>query len=149
MPVAGGSIVEPKKYHYKDHDTFLVNQVPPVQNTWYSDLDEDDVRHIWCQIFQSNDEAVAKDVEVRWTIDGNVYLVALALGNQANTYIYRERTPSAAGTTGLLSTADPANAAYYVDKRGQAYKTEIRMTGVPGTNQILRMRDVAETLEET
>ena len=149
MPVAGGSIVEPKKYHYKDHDTDEVNETPPVQNTWYEVFDAEDVRHLWCACYQKNDEAAAKDIEIRWTIDGNVYFSTVALVDDSENHVFRNRDPSTGGTAGLSFNAAKFAAAYYVDKRGQSYKVEIRMTAVPGTNQILRCRCVRETLEET
>ena len=149
MPAAGGNIAEQVKYHYEDQPPSVVNEAPPVQNTWYPGTDDEDVRHIWCVVYQKNDEAAAKDVEIRWTIDGNVYLKAFSLTDGTNTWIFKNREPSAAGTTGLATLNTSINAGGYADKRGQAYKTEIRMTGAPGTNQTLSMWDVYETLEET
>ena len=133
----------------RDHDTDEVLETPPVQNTWYEVFDAEDVRLIWCWIYQSNTENDAKDIEVRWTIDGNVYFVAVALDDATPNYIYRIWTPSGGGTAGLASTATEANAGHYVDKRGLDFKVEIRMTSVPGTNQLLQCRCVRETLEVT
>ena len=149
MPVAGGNIAEQVKYHYEDQPPSVVNEAPPVQNTWYPGIDDDDVRHIWCVVRQINDEVAAKDVEIRWTVDGNVYLAAFALANNTATWIFKNREPSAGGTTGLSTLGTSINAGGYADKRGQSYKTAIRMTGAPGTNQVLSMWDVFETLEET
>jgi len=149
MPRAGGSIAEQVKYHYQDHDTAEVKEVPPVQNTWYGEMEAEDVRHILCSAFQTNDEAAIKDVEIRWTIDGHVYFLAFSLPNNSRRLLARNHAPSAGGAAGLAQYDSMMNAGAYVDKRGHAYKTEIRMTSAPGTNQVLEMRDVYETLEET
>ena len=149
MPRAGGNIAAQVKYHYQDHDTDLVSEAPPVQNTWYEAFDAEDVRLIWCQIFQSNDEAAAKDVEVRWTIDGTAYVLTYSLANQAAALVFRDYQPAPAGLQASLITTLWRNAGGYVDKRGHSFKVEIRMTAVPGTNQTLICRCVRETLEET
>ena len=149
MPRAGGSIAEQVKYHYQDHDTDEVLETPPVQNTWYPVMDREDVRLLACTIYQKNDEAVAKLVEVRWTVDGTVYFTSFALLDDTNYWVWRSHGPSAGGTAGITTGVAQYAAAYYVDKRGQSFKVEIRMTAVPGTNQILRGRCVPETLEAT
>ena len=140
---------EYQKHHYLDHDTDVVDESPPDQNTWYEVFHAQDVRLLWCWIRQKNDEAAAKDVEVRWTIDGNVYFASVSLADDTDSYVYRSWTPSAAGTSGLVVDTANRNAAWFVDKRGQDFKVEIRMTSLPGTNQRLRCYCVRETLEVT
>lgn len=137
------------KFHYDDHDTYRVNEAPPVQNTWYEAFDEEDVRHIWCTVYQTNDESAAKDVEVRWTIDGNVYFESLSIADNTTMYVYRDRVPSVGGTAGLVISASKLNAAFYTDKRGKSYKVEVRITSVVGTNQVLRSDNVIETEDLT
>ncbi|GAH54107.1 unnamed protein product, partial [marine sediment metagenome] len=110
---------------------------------------DEDVRLLACSVIQINDETDAKDVEVRWTIDGNVYFTAIPMDNNALLFIYRTMDPSAGGTAGLFQSAVWLNAAYYVDKRGLDFKVEVRMTSVPGGNQSLLCRCVKETLELT
>jgi hypothetical protein len=149
MPVAGGSIAAQVKYHYQDHDTDVVSQTPPVQNTWYTAFEADDVRLLYCRVYQKNDEGVAKNVEVRWTIDGTVYLVDWWLSDDFPMWLHREYAPSAGGTAGLVAELTRVLAMYYTSKRGQSVKCEIRMTAAPGTNQTLTMHCVRETLEET
>ena len=144
MPRAGGSIVQFRRYDYEDQDSYRVNETPPVQNTWYTGFDEECVRHIWSVIRQKNDESAAKVVEVKWTIDGHVYFISISFDHDTPTWIHRNRYHSAGGTAGLGSSATMVNAAYYVAKRGLAYKTEIRMVSALGTNQSLSMWDVAE-----
>ena len=132
-----------------DHDTDVVDESPPVQNTWYEVFDAEDVRLIWCEIYQTNTENAAKDIEVRWTIDGTVYFISMSLPDITSWFVYRNWIPSTGGTAGLGALAELLNAAYYVDKRGLSFKVEVRMTSVPGTAQLLQCRCVRETLEET
>lgn len=147
MPVASGS--GGVKYWLQDHDTDIVTEGPPVLNQWYPVFDAEDVRLLWCAILQSNDEAAAKDVEVRWTIDGQVYLVIDTLASGVFDYIYRWFIPSTGGTTGLMNSATMINAGGYVDKRGLSFKVEVRIVSAPGTSQILICECVRETLEQT
>lgn len=133
----------------QDHDTDVVDESPPVQNTWYEVFDADDVRLLLNSIYQVNDEAAAKDVEIKWTIDGNVYFVANTLASGTFVYVYKDHGPSIGGTAGLAVSAVIVNACYNVDKRGLRFKVEVRMTSVPGTNQVLISRAVRETLEVT
>lgn len=144
MPAASGSGV---KYAYQDHDTDVVSLAPPTLNNWETVFDEEDVRLLWCVIHQSNDETNAKNVEVRWTIDGNEYLVAVALSDLTLNWIYRSYAPSAGGTAGLANSATEKNACGYTDKRGQSFKVEVRITSALGTNQTLSCYCVRETLE--
>lgn len=146
MPEASGRHV---KYHYRDHDTDLVNEAPPVQNTWYEVFHAQDVRLIWCMVQQDNDEVAAKDIQVRWTIDGTVYFRPLSILSGTVFTVFRNWNGSTGGTDGLEAEQGRKNAGYYVDKRGLDFKVEIRMTAVPGTNQVLICRCVRETLETT
>lgn len=145
-PKAAGANV---KYVYLDHDTDVVNEAPPILNQWYTVFDADDVRLLWCWIRQTNTEAAAKNIEVRWTIDGNVYLVSDPLASGVPDYIFRIPNPSGGGVAGLYYRAPDANACLYVDKRGQRFKVEVRITSALGTAQILTCWCVRETLEVT
>jgi len=145
MTGASGALV---KYHYLDHDSYIVSEVPPDVNVWYELFDEEDVRLIWNTIYQKNDEAAAKDLEVRWTCDGNVYTLGVSVANNTYRYVYREFRP-AASAFALTSAAVQLNAAFGVDKRAQAFKIEVRFVDVLGTNQQLRSYGVLETLEPT
>lgn len=136
-------------YHYQDHDTDLVSEIPPVQNTWYECFDAEDVRLLWCVLRQNNDETVNKDIEVRWTIDGNVYLRSVSCAHNSHYYIYRAFQDSTDATGGLSFDTTIRNTAYTVDKRGKTFKVEVRITSVLGTNQALRMWCVRETETQT
>jgi len=137
------------KFHYDDHDTDLVNEAPPVQNTWYEVFHAYDVRHLYCVIRQVNDEAAAKTVEVRWTIDGNVYLANPALASNQINWVFRNYLPSSGGTGGLANSTAERMAAFYQSKRGKDYKVEIRITAALGTNQTLTCWCVRETEDLT
>jgi len=149
MPRAGGNIAEQIKYAYQDHDTDAISEVPPVQNTWYEVFHAEDVRLLWCWLNQTNDENAAKDIEVRWTIDGNVYLGSALVDDAASYYVFRDHNASAGGTAGIIISNTLYNAGTRIDKRGLDFKVEIRITGALGTNQSLQCRCVRETLEET
>lgn len=144
MPSAFG-----QKFHYDDHDTDQQDLTPPVLNQWYEVFHAYDVRHLWFLILQTNDETVAKTVEVRWTIDGQVYFVASAINNNANYWGFRNDAPSGAGTAGLSLTTSQVLACWTTDKRGKDYKVEIRITSPLGTNQRLYCNCVRETLDLT
>lgn len=133
----------------QDHDADVVDETPPAQNTWYEVFDAEDVRLIWCCVLQNNDETAAKDIEVRWTIDGNVYLGTASVANNTFNWAYRNQYASSGGTTGLNLGAAEFNASKYTDKRGLTFKVEVRITSLPGTNQRLRAWCVRETLEVT
>ena len=149
MPVASAGPVATTKYAYQHHEPGTVDMFPPVQNVWYTCLDADDCRFLWCYISQDNTGAVAKNMQVRWTIDGFVYYTAWLLASATATWIYRNWLPSAGGTQGLSLTTTRYNAAYELDKRGHSIKVEVRMTDAPGVAQRLFMRCEAETLEVT
>lgn len=149
MPRAGGNIAAQIKYAYMDYDTDVVDEEPPVQNTWYEVFDAEDVRLLLVNIRQDNDETDAKTVEMRWTIDGNVYLGTRPLPDTTREYAYRSYQPSTLGTLGITISGTALNAMRNLDKRGHAFKVEVRITDVPGTNQRLRCWAIRETLEET
>jgi len=138
-----------QKFHYRDHDTDYLNQAPPVQNQWYTVFAAEDVRLLLCFIRQTNTEAAAKEIQIRWTIDGKVYFGAVTASNNTLYYVFRNEQPSNAGTAGLSIATAWRNACFYVDKRGINFKVEVRLTSVLGTNQILNCWCVRETLEPT
>jgi len=138
-----------QKFHYLDHDTEYVNVAPPEQNVWYEVFTDEDVRLLLCVIRQTNTEAAAKNVQIRWTIDGNVYWCLIALAHNTLNYVYRDHNPSAGGAAGLTFAATWRNACFYTDKRGINFKVEVRITSALGTNQTLTCWCVKETLETT
>lgn len=137
------------EFHYQDHDSDEVSETPPIQNQWYTVFDAEDVRLIIFYVRQWNTEAAAKDIEVRWTIDGNVYFDMKSVPNNVPWYVYRTASPSSGGTAGLEIQVTAYNAAIYVDKRGQSFKVEVRITSALGTNQTLLARATRETQTQT
>jgi len=138
-----------QKFHYLDHDTDERILAPPVLNQWYEIFHAYDVRLLWCILYQTNVEAAAKNLEMRWTIDGTVYFGAIAAADSTVYWGFRDSVPSAGGTAGLGILGAILNSAYFIDKRGQDFKVEVRITSALGTNQTLMCRCVRETLELT
>ena len=137
------------RWHYLDHNTDVVDESPPILNNWYEVFHDEDVRLIFCTVYQTNDETAAKDIEVRWTIDGNEYFRAFSLADSTTEFLYRQADPGVAGVSGLWHQVGWTTAAFHSDKRGQHFKVEVRITSVLGTNQRLRCYCVRETLEIT
>lgn len=148
MPEAHARHVEQVKYAWQDHDADEVSEAPPVQNTWYEVFDAEDVRLLLCLVRQENDETAVKDIEVRWTVDGTVYVRASTLNHATNYWIHRAEDPSTAANE-LVASTSRYNAGFYTDKRGLSFKVEVRITSPVGTNQTLVCRCVRETLEAT
>lgn len=147
MPAAFGA--GGKKYHYLAYDTAYLDQVP-VQNTWYTVLEDEDVRLLWCRFEHINDDSDPQDMEIRWTLDTHVFFQSAAgLNGGTPRWVYRNFQESAAGTQGLIITADEYNADKYTDIRAQNCKIEIRMTSAPVKNPAIHCWVVYETLEET
>lgn len=132
MPKAFG-----QKFSYRDHDTSQINPLPPVLNLWYEIFHAQDVRLLWCSLKQWNDEVAAKNLEIRWTVDGIVYFCSQSAVNNTYYYIYRHPDASTGGTAGIEPINIMFNAGYYIDKRGQDFKVEVRITSALGTNQRL------------
>lgn len=138
-----------EKYHYYDHDTDLVNETPPIQNTRYEAFDAEDVRLLFCVAQQINDEAAAKTIEVRWIIDGNTYVEVITAASGTVYYIYRHPLQGAGAASGLSNTTTANNAGFQTDKRGHSFMVDVAITAVVGTNQILNLWCTRETLELT
>jgi hypothetical protein len=147
MPAASGAGT-PKQMWF-DHDTDIVDVTPPVQNQWYTVFDAEDVRLLWCVMYQHDPDNGARNVEVKWTIDGTVYFIAFSLADSNYVWIWRNYEASTGGTLGLDKDTTQFNAAKYVDKRGQSFKVEIRTTSAGSGTANLRCWCVRETLEPT
>ena len=137
------------KYAYRDHDTDLLVLIPPVQAQWYTLFDAEDVRCLYCKIYQENGEGNPKNIKVKWTIDGTVYYVVAAIVSVTDGWIFRNEEESGGGTGGLEVSATRVMAGYTTDKRGQNFKVEVCMSSAPGSFQQMRCWAVRETLEQT
>ena len=116
-----------------------LDQAPPVQNTWYtliSGIKNVEIGSL--QLYQSNDEAAAKDVEMSAEIGGvAVSYVANSCNNASWGASYlnaaQDKISKAFGTTWLAS-------AYYNIVKAKTASIRIRLTSAAGTNQVLRAR---------
>lgn len=140
--------VEPKRWLH-DYDTDVVDETPPIQNTWYEVFDAEDVRLIYCKIYQSNDPTNARNIHVRWTIDGTVYYGGVNAANDTQYYVFRNYEPSTGGTLGLGVDVVLRNGAYYTDKRGLEFKVEVMTPDAVLAGARLLCYAVRETLEIT
>lgn len=146
MPRAGGNIAEQAVYHYATQPVAVVDEAPPVQNEWYIILEDVDIRGLFFTFRQVNDETAAKDIDIRWTLDG---VVMTQVGfSAANNTIYCSYK-SFFSDAPYVPTSTIFNMGKYTDIRCLAGKFEIRTTSVPGTNQVLSGRVVWEQLQET
>jgi len=147
MPAAHGGAS--KKYWLMDHEPAEVILASPVTDVWYPVLTESDVRLLLFSIMQINDDEAVKDIEVRWTLDGNVYTVEIQNAeNGAQYYIAKDKHSSVVG--GLDNNIDLISCGGKIlDKRALEAKLEIRITSACGTNQMLIGACLYETLEET
>lgn len=132
MPQASGAS---KHYWRKWLANALLDQQPPVQNTWYTILNTTEDAEIYYVIVrQNNGDVAAKDLEIRVTADGVVRTSAFAgCGNDAFKYVY---TISWAGDF----TVDDfhKNFGGYSSIKAQSIKIEVRITSALGANQRLR-----------
>jgi hypothetical protein len=138
-----------KKYWLQDHDIAIITKIPPVLNTWYTVIDVDDVRLIEFYILQSNNETAAKDVEVRWTLDGQVYLISVSVPDTFPIYINKNMVGSNGGTSGLSLNPVEISANLFDFVCALHAKLEVRLTSAAGTAQLLGAVCKYETFEET
>ena len=147
MPAAHGGAT--KKYWLMDHDPAYIDVSPPVQNTWYEVYHAYDVRQLFMSILYYDDEETGASFEVRWTCDGNIYIIQDTIENDTQEYIYKNKLPSG-GNDELSVDREPSEGRMpYRDKRAQDFKVEIRITSAIGTNAHLIGHALYETLEET
>ena len=138
-----------KKYWLKDHDTALTEDTA-VQNTWFTVLDEEDVRLIYHSVEYDDEEHNMPTIQVRWTLDGNVYIgdgSDEAAGSQW--YFYRNKYATSEASNELIGQLTRILCMYDVPKHALHAKLEARVTNAVGTTPVLRQRCLYETLEET
>ena len=146
MPQASGASL---KYAWMDHPPAFIAQPDPDQNQWYEIYHDYDVRQILMDVCYYDDEMTGADIEIRWTIDGNVYLGAIEADDLLQYYVYKNKYgvdgPTQLDTTRFTDTGVPL----YHDKRGLDFRVEARITTAHGTNSVLLCHAVYETLEVT
>jgi len=116
----------------------VLTQAPPISGTWYIILDTVlKARLYWIWIRQNNDDTTARDIEVRITIDGEVFVGAVALANNTPNYAYMEGLPNGVDFGAALFMVCRYDAA-----EGKSCMVEMRTTSVVGTNLALHGRVV-------
>lgn len=149
MPVASaGPVVIPPivvpHYWPRHRDGYVAVGNPPVLNQWYTVIDELDVAITWLTLRQNNTENAAKNLGVRFTVDGVVYQTTFSVPAASDQYIYRHPYRSVDTPPGLAMDAVMRNAGYTTQWRAQAFKFEARITSPLGTAQLLVARAVPE-----
>jgi len=135
----------PGRFHFEKQAIATLDQNPPVQNTWYTILETTYyVRLLYIAVKHDNTDNVAKNLEVRVTIDGVTLAATAALAPGDNTWCYWYLEFWQDSMTG---TATLRNVGYYEGMRGHTVLVECRMTSVPGTAEELDGRVQYEMLE--
>lgn len=139
MPKASDIALAQLIYLWKLQDKIYQKQDPPEQNTWYTLLDDELVRLIYVNMYQTSLEAAAIDVESRWTIDGVVLLGDDSLADDTNVYVHKycESNLGENPTLELTISETLINSAGYVALIGHEVKLEYRITSIPQTIQVL------------
>lgn len=138
-----------KKYAWKDHPLAQALLEPPTQNVAYTALHAYNVRVLQCYIWQFNDEHAAKQVETRWTIDGNVYVNSENIDESLDYWVHARGDDPGDIVYTQKTTPDLTNAGYNVDKRGLDVLIQVKLISAPGGRQKLYCNVLYETLEET
>lgn len=125
-----------RKFFYEFQGMAQVSESPPVQNTWYTLFDEEDViLYLWFLV-QRNDDTAAKNVEIRATIDGIPLLGTTNAAENQDYWLVEDDS--------LRNQLDIETSVkmfeWYSPVHGQAVKLEVRITDAPGTNQLLLCR---------
>ena len=133
------------KYPHKFQLIADLDQDPPVQNTWYTMFDgTGGIRIRMMTVKQINDEAAAKTIELRMTIDGTALVETPQVQSNDSWYYWTVR----AWTDRVYGDdTAPWLAQYYKAVECHDVLIEVRMTSAPGTNQKLDGRVHYETFE--
>lgn len=123
---------------------------PPVQNTGYQIITEEpNVRLLMYAVRQVNDEQAAKDLEVRFVLDGNDYIVAFSALNNTQYYVYVNKKQGEDFGVALSTSLTEINCGFHCDKRALEATLEARITSAVGTNQTLEQWLIWEQLAYT
>lgn len=127
----------------------ILDQTPVVQNTWYTVLEAEDVRVPYITIMHDNTDNVAKEVEIRLTLDGSVYTITWTLADNTWNWIHCLAQSDAFGNSATPRPAGANDDDHGLEIFAHDFKYEIRMTAVPGTNEVLSGRVRHYTHTET
>ena len=129
----------------------LLSQIPPVTNTWYTVLDTAllgyvNVCLVTLKMAQTNDEAAAKNSQIRATIDGVTIPTGItdrSLTNSAETAAYLFARAIQNDWGNQVNTSDGTK---FICTSYELYATnliiEVRLTSAVGTNQKLYAQTV-------
>ena len=143
MSLSKPPVVTQKPYFPKFYQV-VQTQSPPVDNQWYTLLEETNVHLLLMTLKQTNGESANKSLQVRMTIDGTVYtggLVSVA----HNTTVYVALTSSGVPTS---ITTGNQNVGKYDSVKAQSIKVEYRLGDTGGTGQTLTANLSYMKLEE-
>ena len=127
--------VTPSRFHWKFKPLATVDAAG-VQNTWYTVLDTVAKARLYSiYTMQVNDEAAAKAIETKLTIDG----ISLASGgfSHVNNTAKAWRLLNTSDVFANVSAGTVALAGYYTAIHAKSLKVEVRNTDAAGTNQHL------------
>ncbi len=142
MPIAGGA--RQVKYYYRHQPVAVLDQAPPVQNTWYTILATTlDALLKRLTVRQDNTGATAEDLEVRITIDGDAMVATLNGRVSGTLYGIQLKTDD----TELID--GNTNVGIESDLEGQSVLVEMRQTSDVGAGGRLRAWLHYATFEET
>ena len=119
-------------YHWKFMPLAAVDEAG-VQNTWYTVLDTTTNVRLYSFVGnQVNNEAAAKDIAIRVTIDGLTLSYAVSSSSGGLRYFIMQPTTEAYYHGNVYTLVGT-----YVALHGRSVKVEIRSTSAAGTNQHL------------
>ena len=120
-------------YQYEYQPVASISIIPPSQSAWYTVLNTTtNVLVLSMRFLQQNDEAAAKSLALRITVDGEVLTSSFTSVPNATVYF---GLVNAQGQAVLSATAYNAN--LYVALPAKSAKVEIQFADTPGTNQKL------------
>jgi hypothetical protein len=149
MPQASSAPATSAKYWLKDHDTAYLNEVAPIKNQWYTVLQAQDVRILTFAFMETDLLAQGCEIEVRWTLDGNIYLYSSDFSSGTQIYISRTKYPSIVGGLAASTGVKVLAMLNTIDKRALDAKLEVRIISDTLPTDILNAWCVYETLEVT
>lgn len=158
MPRLNGS-QSTRIFQWRHQPLLLQDLIPPVLNAWVDilPLTNGGVKALYLKFVQSNDEALAKDVEVRLTLDGMAPIVStVSIANNENWYAF----PNWDGLTIHLELAFQTgvgepwvmglsnNATQNELLIANSMRIEFRIVTALGTNQVLNVQMLHQTWSE-
>jgi hypothetical protein len=149
MPQASPQAAAQVRYWLINQDTAYIEAIPPIINQWYTVLEADDLRLKIFALSFVNDEQATPNWEIKWTLDGNIYLFHYDPESDGQMYVSMKKYSIANGVSLWDSSSPLPISNKFFDMCCLHGKLEIRLTNALGTNPILKAWCVYETLEVT